>query len=142
MKCYGSISIVFRESWQDEQYRTLDARPERGAIRPSGSEVLALGNGQGNRVQMELRLERKWKRGQRTGSCRAGHTDVRINKGLATRGYDRRLGSVDVVASGEGAAAGRQASLLGQLLDHEGSGGHRACSGIGRFVELNAFRWV
>lgn len=81
-------------------------------------------------------------REQRTGSSWAGHADVRVDKGLAMRRYNRRLGSVNVVASGEGAAASRQASLLGQLLDHEGSGGHRVRNGTSRFVELDAFRWV
>lgn len=55
--------------------------------------------------------------GDRTGSGWAGHADVGVDEAFATCGDRRCLRGVDVVAGGEGAAAGGQAGLVGELLD-------------------------
>lgn len=79
----------------------MEARPERGAIRPSVGEtvgqllaglcvpLLTLGFG--------ARL---------TSSSRYRHADVGVDKGFATRRDDGSLGGIDIVAGGKGAATG------------------------------------
>ena len=47
-----------------------------------------------------------------TGTSGNGHANVGVDQGLAARGDDRLAGRVEVVAGGEGAAAGGQAGLV------------------------------
>lgn len=85
-----------------------------------------------------------------TSTSRHGNGDVSVDEGLAALGDDRLLGGVQVVAGGEGAAAGGQLGLVRELLDeqrgglleggHGGAvaagsgGGGRHCGGFGSVV--------
>ena len=70
-----------------------------------------------------------------TGSGGHRHADISVYQDLAPGRHDGGLGSIDVVAGGEGAAACRQAGLVRELLDQQRGRlvelGDRDCGAVG-----------
>lgn len=76
------------------------------------------------------------RRARPTSPSRHCHADVSVDDSLAARGDDGSLGRVDIVAGGEGAAAGGQACLVRELLDEERRGLVHCGDGDGAAVHV------